>query len=100
MIFHWLILSLFLFSTGIYGLLTRRSAVGLLISVELMLNSGALNLTLFNRVFAAGTVDGQIFSIFVIAIAASEVLIGIAILMMLFNKKASVDITRLSELKN
>lgn len=100
MIFHWIVLSLFLFSTGIYGFLTRKSAVGLLISVELMLNSGALNLIVFNRFLAPNAVEGQIFAIFVIAIAAAEVLIGIAILMMLFNKNKSVDITQLSDLKN
>lgn len=100
MIIYWLILSLFIFSVGIYGLLTRRSAVGILISVELMLNAGALNLAVFNRFNAVNSVDGQIFSIFVIAIAAAEVLVGLAILMMLFNRKKSVDITQMNTLRN
>lgn len=100
MLYHWLLLSLFLFSIGIYGVLSRRSAVGLLISVELMLNAAALNLVVFNRFLFATRVDGQVLSIFVIALAAAEVLVGMAILIMLFRRKHSVDVTKLSELKN
>lgn len=100
MFFHWLLLSLFLFSVGIYGVLSRRSAVGILISVELMLNAGGLNFVIFNRFLAPTQVDGQIMAIFVIALAAAEVLTGMAILVMLFRKRRSVDVTRLNELRH
>jgi NADH:ubiquinone oxidoreductase subunit K len=99
-LFNWLLLSLFLFSVGIYGVLTRKSVVGMLISVELMLNAAALNLVVFNRFLFASKIDGQILSIFVIALAAAEVLVGMAILIMLFRRKHSVDVTKLSQLKN
>ena len=100
MLYYWLLLSLFLFSVGIYGVLTRKSAVGLLISVELMLNAAALNLVTFNRFLFADKVDGQVLSIFVIALAAAEVLVGMAILVMLFRKKQSVDVTQMSQLQH
>lgn len=99
-LYYWILLSLFLFSVGIYGVLTRRSAVGLLISIELMLNAAALNLVAFNRFLFTTKVDGQIFSIFVIALAAAEILVGMAILLMIFRKKQSIDVTQLSHLKN
>lgn len=100
MSFQWLLLSLFLFSVGIYGILTRRSAVGILISVELMLNASALNFVLFNRFFAPAQVDGQVMAIFVMAIAAAEVLVGMAVLVLLFRKKHSVDVTQLHALRH
>lgn len=97
---YWVVLSLFLFSTGVYGLLTRRSAVGILIAIELMLNSGAMNLIAFNRYMAPSAVDGQVMAVFVIALAAAEVLVGMAILIMLFRRSRSVDVTRLNTLRN
>lgn len=100
MLISWVLVSLLLFSLGLYGVLTRRSAVGLLISVELMLNAAALNLVVFNRFLFASRLDGQILTIFVIALAAAEVLIGMAILVMLFRRKKSVDVTQLSQLKH
>src|ERR1035437_9213894 len=99
-VFHWQQLSLALFSIGIYGILTRRSAVGILISTELMLNAGAINFVVFNRYVAPNHVDGQVMSIFVIALAAAEVMIGLAILIMLFRQRQSVDVTELDTLRN
>ena len=99
-VYAWLQLSLALFSIGIYGILTRRSAVGILIAVELMLNAGAINFVVFNRYVAATHVDGQVMSIFVMALAAAEVMVGLAILVMLFRQRQSVDVTELDTLKN
>ncbi len=98
-IYHWLQLSLAIFAIGIYGVLTRRSAVGLLISVELMLNAGAINFVAFNRALNSRLFDGQVMAIFVIAIAAAEVMIGLAILIALFRKRQSIDVTELNKLK-
>lgn len=98
-LFSWIVVCLFLFSVGIYGLLTRRSAVGILISVELMLNAAALHFVVFNRFTAPAAVDGQIMAVFVIALAAAEILAAMAILVMLFRRKQTADVTRLSSLK-
>jgi NADH-quinone oxidoreductase subunit K len=100
MFFSWVLLSLFLFSVGIFGVLTRRSAVGVLISIELMLNAGALNLVVFNRFMSPGQVDGQVMALFVMALAAAEVLVGMAILIMIFRIRRNVDVTQLTELRN
>jgi NADH:ubiquinone oxidoreductase subunit K len=99
-LYHWFLLSLFLFSVGIYGLLTRRSAVGILIAVELMLNAAGLNFVAFNRFIAPMKVDGQVAAVFVMALAAAEVLVGMAVLIMLFRKRRSIDVTALDTLRN
>jgi NADH:ubiquinone oxidoreductase subunit K len=99
-LYHWFLLSLFLFSVGIYGLLTRRSAVGILIAVELMLNAAGINFVAFNRFIAPAKVDGQVAAVFVMALAAAEVLVGMAVLIMLFRKRRSIDVTALDTLRN
>ena len=96
---EWLLLSATLFAIGLYGVLTRRNAVGILISVELMLNSAALNFVVFNRFVAPAACDGQITAIFVIAVAAAEVGVGLAIIMLIYRNKASVDLDQLDEMK-
>ncbi len=76
-----LLLSHALFSLGVYGILTRRNAVGLLLAVELILNAAALNFVLFGRVFAH--VQAQAFALFIIALAACEAVVGLAIVLSL-----------------
>ena len=95
----WLILATALFSIGLYGLLTRRNAVAILMSVELMLNSAALNFVVFNHYLRPATVDGQIMSIFVIAVAAAEVVVGMAIFVALFRYRKTVDVNQMELLK-
>ena len=73
-----LIVSHALFCLGVYGLLTRRNAVGLLLAIELILNAAALNFVLFGRVFAH--VQAQAFALFIIALAACEAVVGLAII--------------------
>lgn len=94
--FTWLTLPAMLFSIGIYGMLTRRNAVGVLISAELALNAAAMNFVIFNRFITPTQVDGQIMSIFIIATAAAEVVIGIAIFVMLFKYRKTTDVTRMN----
>jgi len=96
---HWLVLSAILFSIGLYGLLSRRNAIGVLMAVELMLNSGALNFVVFNHYVAPGQVDGQMMAIFVIAVAAAEVVVGMAIFVALFRRRSTVDVTRMDIMK-
>ncbi len=70
-----------LFCLGVYGLLTRRHAIGLLLSVELMLNAAALNFVIFGRAY--GDAQAQAFTLFIIALAACEAVVGLAIVVQL-----------------
>ena len=76
-----LLVSHALFSLGLYGILTRRHAIGLLLSIELILNAAALNFVLFGRIFAQ--VQAQAFALFIIALAACEAVVGLAIILSL-----------------
>ena len=94
---QFLILSAFLFCTGIYGVLARKNAVLVLMSIELMLNAVNLNLVAFGAFNQ--TVTGQIFALFVIAIAAAEVGVGLAIVLLIYRNRRSVDLTGIDALK-
>ncbi len=94
---YWLILSAFLFCCGVYGVLARRNAVLVLMSVELMLNAVNINLV----AFAAFTrqISGQVFALFVITIAAAEVGVGLAIVLLIYRNMHSPDLDRVDQLK-
>ena len=83
-----LLLSHALFSLGVYGVLTRRHAIGILLSIELILNAAALNFVLFGRVF--GAVQAQAFALFIIALAACEAVVGLAIVISLSRNAKTV----------
>ena len=95
----FLILSALLFSIGIYGVLAREHAVLVLLSIELMLNAANINLVAFSAVFVDAGVSGQVFALFVIAVAAAEVGVGLAIVILIFRNRASVDIDEMSLMK-
>ncbi len=97
---EWLILSTLLFAIGMYGVLTRRNLVGILISLELALNSAALNFVVFNSLIAPSKVDGSIMAIFNIAVAAAEVVVAMAIFVSLFRHRRSMDVTGMDELRD
>ena len=92
-----LLFSTFLFSTGIYGVLARRNAVMVLMAIELLLNAVNVNLI----AFAAELQDitGEVFALFVIAVAAAEVGIGLAIVILLFRNRASIHVDEVDLLK-
>jgi NAD(P)H-quinone oxidoreductase subunit 4L len=94
---EFLILSAFLFCTGIYGVLARRNGVLVLMSVELMLNAVNINLI----AFAAFTknVSGQVFALFVITIAAAEVGVGLAIVLLIYRNLRSPNLDEIDQLK-
>jgi NADH:ubiquinone oxidoreductase subunit K len=94
---NFLLLSAVLFCIGVYGVLTRKNAVMVLMSIELVLNSVMLNLVAF--AFINNTVDGQIFTLFVIAIAAAEVGVGLALVLMVYRNRRSIALDELSEMK-
>jgi len=89
-----LILATFLFCVGIYGVIARRNAVLVLMSVELMLNAVNINLIAFQDLLWQGDTDatGHVFALFVIAIAAAEVGVGLAIVLNMFRNRASVNV--------
>ena len=97
---HWLLLTAALFSVGLYGMLTRRNAVGILLSLELCLNAVAVQFVVFERFVAPMRVDGTVMSIFIIAIAAAEVVVGMAIFVAMYAERRTVDVTRLDSLQD
>lgn len=94
---YFLVLSALLFSIGVYGVLARQNAVLILLSVELMLNAVNINLIAFSRLLEA--VAGQVFALFVIAIAAAEVGVGLAIVILIYRNRTSSSIEDLSLMK-
>ena len=95
---HYLVVSSALFSLGILGLLTRRNAVHVLMSIELILNAANVKLVAFSR-FAAGNLDGQIFGVFVIVVAASEVAVALAIVLTLYRLRRTPNLDEADILK-
>jgi len=101
---QFLILSAFLFCTGIYGVLSRKNAVLVLMSIELMLNAVNLNLIAFSAFNSPGqsvqqAASGQVFALFVITIAAAEVGVGLAIVLLIYRNSHSADLDEVDEMK-
>ena len=88
---HYLIVSAALFSLGMLGILTRRNAVNVLMGIELVLNSANINLVAFSR-FGTGNLQGQLFAVFVIVIAASEVAVALAIVLTLYRLRRTPNL--------
>ncbi len=95
---HYLVLGAALFSLGILGLLTRRNAVNVLMSIELILNAANVNLVAFSR-YATGNMDGQLFGVFVIVVAAAEVAVGLAIILTLYRLRRTPNLDEADILK-
>ncbi|AZB40887.1 NADH-quinone oxidoreductase subunit NuoK [Bacillus sp. FJAT-42376] len=96
----YLVLALILFCIGLYGALTKRNTVIVLICMELMLNAVNLNLAAFSKLGAAPAVTGQIFALFSITIAAAEAAVGLAILFALYRNRKSVLVDEYDSMKN
>ena len=94
---NFLLLSAVLFSVGVFGVIARRNAVMVLMSVELVLNSVNLNLVAFSLM--NNTIDGQVFALFVIAVAAAEVGVGLAFVLLVYRNRRSIALDALSEMK-
>ena len=88
----YLIISAMLFSMGIYGVVTRKNAIAILMGIELILNSANINFIAFNRFGGMLNLDGHVFSIFVIVLAAAEAAVALAIVINLFKNVGSVDV--------
>ena len=96
---HYLVLSALLFSIGLYGVLAKRNAVIILMCIEIMLNAVNIALIAFSRYIVPTALTGQIFAIFVIAVAAAEAAVGIAIIMAIYRNRDSVDVDKYDLMK-
>lgn len=95
----YLFIALALFCIGLFGLLQRRSLIGMLISVELMLNAASINFLAFNRFLAPDPATGQIVVLFIMGIAAAEAAIALSLILALFRRLRSIDIEKATELR-
>ncbi len=104
---HYLILATALFSIGLYGALAKRSAIVILMCIELMLNAVNIAMIAFSRyieplllkdgIVVGGT--GQVFAIFIIVVAAAEAAVGLAIIMALYRRRQTIDVTQVDLMK-
>ena len=94
---HYILLSAIIFSIGVIGVLIRRNAIVIFMSIELMLNAANLLLTAFS--VYRGDATGQVFVFFIMALAAAEVAVGLAIIVMIYRNTNSIDINVLNRLK-
>ena len=96
---YYFIPSLIMFGCGVYGFITRKNLIAILISLELMLNSVDINFVVFNRFLFPGQMEGMFFALFAIAIAAAETALAIAIVINIFRAVKNVDIQGLTKMK-
>jgi NADH:ubiquinone oxidoreductase subunit K len=94
---QFLLLGAVLFCIGVYGVIARRNAVLVLMSIELILNAVNINLVAFGAIH--GSVAGAVFALFVIAIAAAEVGVGLAIVLLIYRNRKSVDLDDVAQMK-
>ncbi len=94
-----LIFSAVLFSAGVYGVLARRNAVLVLMSIELMLNAVNVNLVAFSQWLRDALVAGQVFALFVVTVAAAEVGIGLAIVILIFRNRETINVDEVNLLR-
>jgi len=96
---HYLALSGIIFSIGLFGVLTRRNVIGILMSIELMLNAANINFVAFNRFLYPGQYQGQMTVIFIITLAAAEIVVGLALIMAIYKNLKSVHVENYNILK-
>jgi NADH:ubiquinone oxidoreductase subunit K len=99
MMLQYLALAAILFAIGVFGVLTRRNAVGILMSLELMFNAANINLVTFNKYIGPDNLTGQIFATFIIAVAAAEAVVGLAIVLLLYRNWRGIDVDRINIMK-
>lgn len=96
---HFLILGAILFGLGIFGLLTRRNAIGVLMSIELLFNAAAINFVAFTKFVAPNGLAGQVFTIFIITVAAAEAAVGLAIVMLIYRNFKGIEVDKINFMK-
>ena len=96
---YYLLPCLFMFCCGVYGFITRKNMIAILISLELMLNAVDMNFVVFNRFLFPGQLEGMFFTLFAIAIAAAETALAIAIIINIYRSVKNVDVRGLNQMK-
>lgn len=99
-ILWYLVPSVIMFACGVYGFVTRKNMIAMLISIELILNSSDLNFVIFNRYLFPGSMEGMVFTIFAIAIAAAETAVAIAIIINIYRKLGNTDVSEAKQMKH
>ena len=96
---EFLLLGAVLFCIGVYGVIARKNAVMVLMSIELILNSVNINLLAFSQLHSTATLDGNVFALYIIAVAAAEVGVGLAMVLLIYRNRKSISLDELSEMK-
>ena len=96
---HYLILAGILFCIGLYGVLTKRNAVIILMCLELMLNAVNITMVAFSRFVVPELLTGQVFAIFIMVVAAAEVAVGLAIILAIYRGLTDIDVTKINLMK-
>ncbi|MGH2403132.1 MAG: NADH-quinone oxidoreductase subunit NuoK [bacterium] len=96
---HYLVVSALLFCLGLYAMLTRRNAVAILMGIELMLNAANINLLAFNKFTAPGALNGQVFALVVITLAACEAGVGLALVIAAYRNLETVHVDEINIMK-
>ncbi len=96
---HYIILSAILFAVGIFGVLTRRNAIGILMSTELLLNAVNINMVAVSKYITPNEIPGQIFAIFIITVAAAESVLGLAIILAIYRKRMKIHADEMNLMK-
>lgn len=97
--FYYLALAAILFSIGLFGVLTRRNVIGILMSLELMFNAANINFVAFNKYIITDGLTGQIFAIFIIVVAAAEAVVGLAIVLLIYRNWQGIDMDHINIMK-
>jgi NADH:ubiquinone oxidoreductase subunit K len=97
--FQYLALAALLFTIGLFGVITRRNTIGILMSLELMFNAANINFVTFNKFLAPAGLTGQMFSLFIIVVAAAEATVGLAIVLLLYRNWRGIDTENVSIMK-
>lgn len=96
---HFLFLSAGLFAIGIFGILTRRNAIGILMSIELILNAANINLITFSKFLGSPDGLGQVFAVFVIAIAAASAVVGLGLVIAIYRNSKTILVNKINLMK-
>jgi NAD(P)H-quinone oxidoreductase subunit 4L len=96
---HYLILSAIMFSIGLYGALTKRNAIVILMCVEIMLNAVNIAMVAFSRFITPALLTGQVFTIFIMIVAAAEAAVGLAIIIAIYRRRDTIESTDIDSMK-
>jgi NADH:ubiquinone oxidoreductase subunit K len=96
---YYLVLSAILFAIGLYGVLSKRNAIVIMMCIEIMLNAVNIALVAFSRYIVPGAYTGQVFAIFVLVVAAAEVAVGVAIIMNIYRNKKTIEADKIDLMK-